>query len=824
MNKLHFFFIFFIFNSIFTSGQTHTVSGFITIHKSGETLISSMVFDKRSGKGAVSNSYGFYSITLPKGEVDLKYSYVGLATQSQNFKLAKDTVINIKLSESTELNEVTVLYNRNGFDVRSSQMSAINISATQIKSVPSLLGETDVIKALQLLPGVKAGAEGSAGMYVRGGGPDENLLILDGVPVYNVNHLFGFFSIFNADAIKDVTLYKGSFPARFGGRLSSVVDIRMNDGNDKEIHGNVSIGLISSKINIEGPIIKEKTTFNFSARRTYADLLSSPFIRMLDNPDKNGGAGINSFGYYFYDLNGKISHKFSDKDRLYLSAYLGDDVMHGDIQQYKLDNGAAGTETGRLKLGWNWGNLITALRWNHILSNKLFMNTTASYTRYRFDMSQGTEIKTVIQTPSSTSIQQTDLGFKSGIVDYGAKVDFDWSPSPSHDVKFGANYTYHTFSPGINVLQQASTDTNTQKTDTAYGDQNVSAHEMAAYFEDNITLNQALELNLGLHYSSFLVQNQLYNLLPQPRIGLRVLLNDHLSLKAGFATMSQYIHLLSNSNISLPTDLWVPVTKRIAPMQSTQYSTGVYYNFKNIVDFSVEAYYKTMNNLIEYKDGASFLGSSTGWEDKVDMGRGWAYGIEFLAQKTVGKTTGWIGYTWSKTERLFNRPGQEINQGVAFPAKYDMPNSFSLVVMHKFSNRFDIAGTWVYNSGNCGTLAMQSYDGTQVPQTTLNKFTNETNTLPYISSRNNYRFEAYQRLDLGVNFHKQLKHGIRTWNISVYNAYNQMNPFLVNVTKETVIDPTKGVSATGAYTTTISHLTQTTIFPIIPSVSYSYKF
>jgi len=347
---------------------------------------------------------------------------------------------------------------------------------------------------------------------------------------------------------------------------------------------------------------------------------------------------------------------------------------------------------------------------------------------------------------------------------------------------------------------------------------------MSAYFEDKIALNQVVEFNLGLHYSSFLVQNQLYNLLPQPRIGLRVLLNDNLSLKAGFASMSQYIHLLSNSNISLPTDLWVPVTKRISPMQSSQYSAGVFYNFKNIVDFSVEAYYKSMNNLIEYKDGASFIGSSTGWEDKVSMGRGWAYGIEFLAQKTVGKTTGWIGYTWSKTERLFDRPGQEINYGVAFPAKYDRPHSFSMVVMHKFNKRFDIASTWVISSGNCGTLALQYYDGTQVPQTTLNSSMKETTTLPFISHRNNYRYETYHRLDVGINFHKQKKHGIRTWNISVYNAYNHMNPFIVNVTKETVVDAARGVSSQGAYTKTITHLRQTSIFPIIPSVSYTYKF
>src|ERR1035437_9248054 len=600
MNKLHFFFIFFIFTSSFIYAQTYTVSGYITINKSGETLISSTVFDKKSGKGSVSNSYGFYSITLPKGEVDLKYFYVGLATQSQNFKLAKDTVINIKLSESTELNEVTVLGNRNGFDVRSSQMSAINISATQIKSVPSLLGETDVIKALQLLPGVKAGAEGSAGMYVRGGGPDENLLILDGVPVYNVNHLFGFFSIFNADAIKDVTLYKGSFPARFGGRLSSVVDVRMNDGNDKEIHGNVSIGLISSKINIEGPIIKEKTTFNFSARRTYADLLSSPFIAMANSKstsDKTSG------GYYFYDLNAKISHRISDRDKLFLSTYMGDDVINVN-NQYTYNSGSDNYNSGSTntykntnidKMDWKWGNIISALRWNHLINNKLFMNTTAAFTRYRFDMGIGTDYESSTTSPATYSKETTNVRYKSGIVDYSAKVDFDYTPNSNHDIKFGANYTFHTFRPGVLVANSKTIEDNsTERNDTTVGDKNVSAHETMIYAEDNISISRVFKINAGLHYSSFIVQKQFYNSL-QPRLGARVLLNDKLSLKAGYAYMSQYIHLLSNSNISLPTDLWVPVTKRIAPMKSTQYSTGVYYNFKNIVDFSVEAYYKTMN-------------------------------------------------------------------------------------------------------------------------------------------------------------------------------------------------------------------------------------
>ncbi|MDD4992757.1 MAG: TonB-dependent receptor plug domain-containing protein [Paludibacter sp.] len=822
MNKQHFLLIFLIFTTSIIFAKPYTISGYITINKSGETLINSTVFEKKSGSGTVSNSYGFYSITLPKGNVDLKYSYVGLTTQSHDFYLDKDTVINIRLSEGAELSEVTVLGNSKGVDVRSSQMSVINIPIAQIKTVPSLMGENDVIKALQLLPGVKAGVDGSAGMYVRGGGPDENLLLLDGVPVYNVNHLFGFFSVFNADAIKDVTLYKGSFPARFGDRLSSVVDIRMNDGDNQHYHGNITVGLIASKLNFEGPLFSNKTTFNISARRTYADLLLKPFISKTIS--QNNGGGDASFAYYFYDINAKISHTFSDKDRLYLSAYSGDDVITTDMQQYAYKS-TESSSNGRLKMGWYWGNVLGSLRWNHVINNKLFMNTTASYTRYRFDLSMGTKEITKFVKPDSTVSQSSSMAYKSGIEDFTAKADFDWSPNPNHDIKFGANCTFHSFQPNVTVVQDKTTqNTTTQLADTTIGDPKLYSQETSAYFEDDIRLGSVVQLNAGLHFSGFLVQNKLYTSLPQPRVGLRILLSDNLSFKAGYASMSQYVHLLSSSNVSLPTDLWVPVTKRIPPMQSNQYSAGIFYNFRNIVNFSVESYYKSMNNLIEYQDGASFMGSTTGWEDKVYVGRGRAYGIEFLAQKTVGKTTGWIGYTWSKSERLFDRPGQEINDGLAFPSKYDRRHDVSLVVAHKFSSKFDIGATWVYSTGNCGTLALQNFKGTPIDHSIETSSYIDVNnpaqsqlvqTLPYVTSRNNYRYNPYHRLDVSVNFHKQLKHGIRTWNISVYNAYDNFNPFITSV-KTTYI---YGAQITAKHT-----LTQLSILPIIPSVSYSYKF
>ncbi len=800
---------------VLTSGlysQTHTISGYITDGKTNETMMNNSVYESNSRKGTVSNTYGFYSLTLPEAEVDIQFSYVGYQTEQRRFFLSKDTMINIRLNEVTELSEITVTANRKETGVKGSQMSTIDVPISQIKTVPALFGETDVLKALQLLPGVQGGTEGSAGFYVRGGGPDENLFLLDGVPVYNVSHFGGMFSVFNADALKNVTLYKGNFPARFGGRLSSVVDIRMNDGNNKKLHGNFSVGLISTKFNLEGPLFSDKTTFNISGRRTYYDILAQPLLKMASAEEDMGKIKA---GYYFYDLNAKISHKFSDKDRLYLSAYLGDDVIYGDIREGYHENNQ-GSYENRLKLGWDWGNLITALRWNHVISNKLFMNTTATYTRYRFDMLVGSEYESITKNPLSRTNETTTLGYRSGIEDIGAKVDFDYAINPNHDIKFGASYTHHTFRPGVQVFKQKlEENAQTQSMDTTIGNSNIAAHETTIYVEDNVSLGSFIKVNAGLHYSNFIVQDKFYHSL-QPRLSLRALISDKLSFKAGYAAMNQNIHLLSNSTISLPFDLWVPVTKRIEPMKSHQYSAGFFYNLLNFVDLSIESYYKSMDNLLEYKDGSTFMGSNTGWEDKVSVGRGWSYGVEFLAQKTIGKTTGWLGYTWAKSERLFDRPGEELNNGEVFPAKYDRRHDVSLVVSHKFNKKIDVAGTWVYGTGNSGSLALQNYSAAAIDnnQGSYNYY----NSIPHISKRNNYRLPDYMRLDVGVNFHKQKKYGIRTWNFSIYNATNQKNPFLVYAATEYDY-----AEATGQENER-KVFKKLTIFTIIPSISYAYKF
>lgn len=780
--------------------QTFTVSGTVTDKVTGETLIGATVMDKNSGKGTITNSYGYYSLTLPGGEVMLRVSYVGYKTIWDSISGNGDRR-DYAMDPATSLEEVVITADRiTGH--KSSQMSAIEVPVEQLRSVPVIFGEADVLKALQLLPGVQSGTEGMSGMYVRGGGPDENLFLLDGVPLYNVNHLGGFFSAFNSDAIKNVTLYKGSFPAHFGGRLSSVLDITTNNGNDKEYHGNVSVGLISAKVSVEGPIVKEKTTFSLSARRTYGDVLIQPFVSMVGLAE---GLKTN-VGYYFYDLNAKITHKFSNKSRLYASFYSGDDDVYFRI---KTRSGLlyANDYNEFMSMKYKWGNLVGSIRWNYELNPKLFMNLSGSYTRYRNNISLGEEIESWYG--DDYTYEMAEMSYKSGIRDITGRADFDYAPNNDHAVKFGGNVTYHLFSPEtFGVKMEEDYDGTYTNMDTTIGMQKIRATELNGYIEDDWSLSESLKLNGGVLLSGFGVQGKFYPSV-QPRLSGRWLLSDDLSIKAGYSYMTQYMHLLSNTSINLPTDLWVPVTARIAPMNAHQVAVGVFYNLKNIVDLSVEGYYKSMSNLMEYKDGASFFGSSLGWEDKVCMGNGWAYGVEFLAQKTLGDFTGWIGYTWSKTERRFDRPGEELNQGRVFPAKYDRRHDVSIVLMYKPNKKFDCSLTWVYNTGNATTLALQRYNEEHSGDYGYYQ-------LDYVESRNNFRMPAYHRMDVSVNFHKQKKHGVRTWSVSVYNLYNRQNPFIIYQSDNYHYNY-DGVHYGSA-------LVQLSIFPILPSLSYIYKF
>ncbi|MGK0391243.1 MAG: hypothetical protein ACI94Y_004005 [Maribacter sp.] len=753
--------------------EKFTISGYIEDAGSGEKLIESNVFDDVSISGTVSNLYGFYSITLPKDTVKLSFSYIGYSTQSYEIYLNKDITIDIKLGEITELSTVTVTADKleERFEEQT-QMSRIDVPIAQIKKIPALLGEVDVMKALQLLPGVQSGGEGTSGLYVRGGSPDQNLVLLDGVPVYNVSHLFGFFSVFNADAIRNVTLTKGGFPARYGGRLSSVLDINMKEGNDKEFHGEGSIGLIAAKATVEGPIWKDKTSFIVSGRRTYIDLLTRPIIK--SQADGNVG------GYYFYDVNAKVNHKFNKKHRLYASTYLGQDVFYLNVED---------KEDGfSLNSGFDWGNTTAALRWNYMMSNKLFANTAVTYSRYQFDL---------ITEQSDASDQSFAAKYTSNIKDFGVKIDFDYMPSPNHYVRFGLNAINHTFKPG--ALQFNISDGDDFNTDTIIGTQNTTAWEYFMYVEDDFKIGKNFSTNLGFHLSAFSVEDKTYAA-PQARVGMRYLLPKGVAIKASYSMMTQYIHLLTNEGVGLPTDLWVPSTAQIKPQRSWQAALGLAKTFGADYEVSIEGYYKKMDNLLSYKEGASFL-SFDDWQEKVEQGQGDSYGAEFFVQKKKGKTTGWIGYTLSWNNRQF----ENINSGEEYPFKYDRRHDLSVVVSHEFNDRISLAGTWIYGTGNSITLNEARYFSFDPSSDGFGEIYGEEVGVP--GSKNNYRMKSYHRLDVGVNFTKQKKRYQRTFSIGTYNTYNRRNPFFIYYDD--------GNDKT---------FKQVSIFPLIPYFTWSFKF
>lgn len=790
------------------AGNKYTISGYITDSLSSETLIGANIIERNRYSGTSSNPFGFYTLTLPEGETDLLFSYLGYETKQCRLYLEKDTILNIRLKANNQLQEIVVLSNRREAGVQATAMSALEIPMTQINNTPTLFGEADLLKTIQLMPGVQAGTEGFSGLYVRGGGPDQNLILLDGIPVYNADHLLGVFSVFTPEAVKKVTLFKGSFPARFGGRLSSIVDIRTNDGDMKQYHGTVSIGLLTSKLHLEGPILKDRTSFCLTARRTYMDLVVRPFL-----PDDK------KYNYYFYDMNAKVNHKFSDRSRLFLSFYKGKD--HYD---YKLGTEFDGYDDGpklffyNNGIKFNWGNTIASSRWNYVFNNKLFSNTTVAYNHYQMLMAYsynkgmtGTDKKEINTTTDESYVYNSE--YRSGIHDWSFQTDFDYTPLPSHHIKFGAAYLFHTFRPEVNTSRVKESGTGNTPQDTVYNDSpnsNLYGHECSLYAEDDFNIGSRLSINAGLHLSLFYTEGKGY-FSPQPRLSARYLLGNDFAVKASFTQMSQYVHLLSSSPIALPTDLWVPVTKSIRPMRSNQYAAGGYYTGLKGWEFSLEGYYKDMFNVLEYQDGSTFFASSGGWQEKVEMGRGRSFGIELLAQKTLGKTTGWIAYTLAKSDRQF--ADGTINNGNRFPYKYDRRHNINFCFNHRFSNRMDVGVTWIFNTGGTATIAQ--------------KHTSDQwgNMFDYITHRNNYRLPSSHRLNLSINFHKKLRRGTQTWNISVFNAYNAMTPNLVYSEEEYIgRDYTDENGNKQTEWIPRRKLIKQTILPCIPSVTYTFKF
>lgn len=771
--------------------QKLTVSGYVEDAESKERLIGVNVYFAGTQIGTTTNTYGFYSLTVPEGEYSIHASYIGYNSASKAFLLKKDTVIDFSISESSEqLAEVEVIAEE--LAAERVEMSTVTLSAQDIKNIPAMLGEVDIIKALQLLPGVQSGGEGTTGFYVRGGSPDQNLILLDGVPVYNASHLFGFFSVFNADAIKNVKLTKGGFPARHGGRLSSVLEIDLKEGNMKEFHGEGSIGLISSKLTLEGPIVKDKTSFMLSGRRTYYDLITAPIIKSQTD-------GETKAGYFFYDVNAKVNHIFSRKDRLYISYYGGKDKFYSENNYKDTDYYSGNLYESKDDSELNWGNHTGSIRWNHLFSDKLFGNLTATYTQYKFSIGYDDYYK---ETSAGGQVTEESNAFEyfSFIRDYGLRYDMDYSISSNHTLRFGGNYTYHTFKPG--VAQFSEMYSNTSIDSVLNLSKPIYANDIYVYAEDDWRISNRWRVNYGLHYSYYFTNEANYNSL-QPRVSARYLINDTWAVKGSFATMTQYVHLLSNSGIGLPTDLWVSSTDRVKPQQSQQIAFGTTKNILGrMYELSFETYYKAMQNLIEYKEGASFI-STTDWESTVETGgSGEAYGFEVLFRKNQGKTTGWIGYTLAWTNRQFDN----LNGGKEYPYKYDRRHDLSIVLNHKFNDRIDVGATWVYGSGNTFTAPIADF----YLANGIGDFNQGAGIFTRYSDRNALRMPSYHRLDLGVNFRKKKKWGERIWNVSIYNVYSRKNPYYLYISNE------------GGNNDKV--VKQVSLFPIIPSVSYIFSF
>lgn len=771
-----------------------TVSGHITDKASGETLIGAGVIT--DGVGAATNTYGFYTLTIPQGKgVSLKYSYVGYDDVTLTLDLLRDTTVNVALKANSELKEAVVSAQRES-GIMATKMSAIEIPMNMIKNTPVLFGEADVLKTIQLMPGVQSGAEGFSGIYVRGGGPDENLLLLDGISLYNAEHMLGLFSIFQPEAVKKVTLYKGSFPARYGGRTSSIIDVRTNDGNLHETHGTVGVGVLCDKFHLEGPIAKGRTAYSISARGMHTFLFDG-ILRAAKVPAN----------YYFFDMNGKLTHRFSDRDRLFLNAYYGRDIFHFmDEDEYEIAGGSNEYRKYDDKTHIRWGNLLTSARWNHVFNGRLFSNATVAFTDYRMRMGYTTSEK----SQDTKYFYKYKFDYGSGIRDLTAKIDFDYTPAPRHIIKFGGEYVNHAYIPETYTTVEKENDKGQMVTDTTYTnkkEKNRLGHEMSFYIEDDFTIGEWLTLNPGVHLAMFLTSGRTY-WSPEPRMSAKVDFGKGVSVKAAYSRMAQYVHLLSSAQITLPIDLWVPITRNIKPVTADQYSLGLYYNGLPGWEFSVEGYWKDMHNVLEYKDGVSFMASSQSWEDNVVMGDGRAYGVEVFIQKTIGKTTGWLGYTLAKSDRVFSNG--LINNGERYPYRYDRRHNISLVVNQRLGKKWDLSAVWTFATGGTTTIPERE-SIVMLPDGTFTQ-------IDYAPHRNNYRLPPSHRLNIGVNYHKRLRRGESIWNFGIYNAYNRLNPNFVYYKADT-----KGNSESSLYTRK-AKLKSVTILPIIPSFSYTYNF
>jgi CarboxypepD_reg-like domain/TonB-dependent Receptor Plug Domain len=767
-----------------TAQTTYTINGYIEDAASGERLIGATVYDSVAQTGTVTNNYGYFNLSKPvdtEGVVYLRISYIGYQTELLTIKLRSDTTLTIKLSTKNTLQTVEVNAQKQDPIEQRIQMSQVTIPIEQIKRMPMIFGEADVLKTLQFLPGVKVGTEGTAGIYVRGGSPDQNLIIMDGVPVYNPAHIGGLFSIFNTDAVKSVSILKGGFPARFSGRLSSVVEVDTKDGDKKEVHVNATVGLLTAKLTVEGPIIKDKLSFIVSARRTYFDVLLAPLF--TSKSESNGTKTLRQTKINFYDLNAKLNYVYNDKHSFYASIYNGNDI-------YKTleSTTSVGNEQSYAQ-GFNYGNTIGSLRWNWLIKKNLFLNTTFYNSSYGYNFTD-----LVVNNQSGRPEDKVGIDYVSRVSDWGFRSDFDYN-LPNSRWRFGVNGVRHGFRPSETTLSVS------RERDTLIGAGFSSGLEFSAYVEDEFKWGQ-LSANVGLNMGVYYVRGTTF-FAPQPRISLNYPALGG-AVKLSYATTTQFVHLLTNDALGLPTDSWVPAVPNIGPQLAHQIALGYAKTLSNGTELSVEGYYKKMSNLIAYKEGSSFLTQDPDWEKKVVQGNGEAYGIEMLLQKNVGKNTGWIAYTLSWNNRQFD----DINNGEAFPYKFDRRHEFAIVYARQLNKKVTFSANWMFATGNAITIPNQiftyAFPGLEF----------YTPAKQYVyGRRNEYRTKPLQRLDIGFEFYKKRKRYERKWNVGLYNAYSYANPFYY------FIRSSENQAQGSKYS-----VVQASLFPILPSVSYSIKF
>ncbi|MFY0600220.1 MAG: TonB-dependent receptor [Cyclobacteriaceae bacterium] len=755
MTKFSFYLAFIILSA--RAIAQNTVSGYIRDGETGEDLIGVTIYDQKTKKGTITNVYGFYSMTIDSDTLDLRVTSVGYKTTYKRVILPNENELDFKLeADISTLEDVVISAERFLIEeeVKSTEMGVFSLRPKEALVIPTIAGESDILKIAQLMPGVSKGGEGTTGIYVRGGTDDQNLVLLDEATVYNVGHLLGFLSVFNSDAIKNVKVVKGGFQADYGGRLSSVIDTRMDDGSTEKFNAKGGIGLLSSRLRIDAPIIKDKASFMIAGRRAYIDKLFA--------------LTPTSFPYYFYDLNAKVNYKINKRNRIYISSYFGSDVFRAPKEVEDEFEG-----------GFDLGNFTTTLRWNHISkSQKLFANFTAIQTRFEYDI--------------ESSFEETSLLIKSHIQDWGLKADWEYYHSPDKRIEFGVHGTTHLFRPNVvNTTGEISDFLKSQKGERLY------TVETAAYAGLEKSFAPKLKGYLGLRASTVALEKGFYYGI-EPRANVNYALRDLTSIKASYSLMRQYMHRVSSSSLVLPTDLWYPVTNSVKPLTSHQWSLGVFQGIPSWnVNLSIEGYYKTMSNLIEYREGASLI-LNDNFERELVNGSGQAYGLEFLIRKKSGPVSGWIGYTLSKNTRLFG----ELNQGKRFPAKYDRTHDISIVNIIKITKRVDFSWVWTFTTGASFTPQTGQYI---VPNATLT----EVELVPIYSERNAVKLSPSHRLDINFIVKPKKEKRIKgEWQFGIYNFYNQTTPNQISINSN-------GKSL---------QYVQSGIFGFLPSIAYNFSF